>query len=112
MIASSTPRSETQRRAQHQVVVGLAGVTCLPGRLEPEHGVRTELPEVRRHRSRPVAGLRALVHGHFVVDEVERIANRWNIDTGATLPGRDWFAPFHVNAWRIRPRTFEADEES
>ena len=29
--------------------------------------------EVSRHRSRPVAGLRALVHGHFVVDEVERI---------------------------------------
>ena len=41
--------------------------------------------EVRRHRSRPVAGLRALVHGHFVVDAVERVANRWNIDTGATL---------------------------
>ena len=35
---------------------------------------------VRRHRSRPVAGLRALAHGHFVVDELERLANRWNID--------------------------------
>ena len=41
--ASSTPRSEAQRRAQHQPVVGFAGVTCLPGRLEPEHGVRAEL---------------------------------------------------------------------
>ena len=26
--------------------------------------------EARRHRSRPVPGLRGLVHGHFVVDEV------------------------------------------
>ena len=68
--------------------------------------------EVRRHRSRPVAGLRALVHGHFVVDEVERIANRWNIDTGTTFPGRDRLTLLHVNAPRIRPWTFEVDEES
>ena len=54
--------------------------------------------EVRRHRSRPVAGLRALVHGHFVVDEVEHLANRWNIDTGATYPGRDRLTLLHVNA--------------
>ena len=32
--------------------------------------------EIRRHRSRPVSGLRALVHGHFVLDEVERLAIR------------------------------------
>ena len=68
--------------------------------------------EVRRHRSRPVAGLRALVHGHFVVDEVERIANRWNIDTGATFAGRNRLTLFHVNARRLRPWTFEVDEVS
>ena len=68
--------------------------------------------EVRRHRSRPVAGLRALVHGHFVVDEVERVANRWNIDTGATFVGRDRLTLLHVNARRLRPWTFDVDESS
>ena len=51
-------------------------------------GLDASEEEVRRHRSRPVEGLRALVHGHFVVDEVERLANRWNIGTGATFAGR------------------------
>ena len=64
--------------------------------------------EVRRHRSRPVAGLRALVHGHFVVDEVERVGNRWNIDTGATFARRDRLTLLHVNARRIPPWTFES----
>ena len=50
------------------------------------------------------------MHGHFVVDEVERIANRWNIDTGATFPGRDRLTLLHVNARRIRPWTFDVDE--
>ena len=64
--------------------------------------------EVRRHRSRPVAGLRALVHGHFVVDEVERVGNRWNIDTGAPFARRDRLTLLHVNARRIPPWTFES----
>ena len=68
--------------------------------------------EVRRHRSRLVAGLRALVHGHFVVDEVERIANRWNIDTGATFAGRDWLTLLQINAPRLRSWTFDVAEES
>ena len=68
--------------------------------------------EVRRHRSRPVTGLRPLVHGHFVVDEVERIADRWNIDTGATFAGRDRLTLLHVNARRIRSWTFDVDESS
>ena len=67
--------------------------------------------EVRRHRSRPVAGLRALVHGHFVVDEVERLANRWNIDTGASFPGRDRLTLLQINSPRIHPRTFDVDDE-
>ena len=71
-----------------------------------------DVPEdqVRRHRSWPVAGLRALVHGHFVVDEVEWVGNRWNIDTGATFAGRDRLTLLHVNARRIRPWTFDVDE--
>ena len=40
----------------------------------------------RRYRSRPVEGLRALVHGHEPVAAVEQTANRWNIDTGAGFP--------------------------
>ncbi len=68
--------------------------------------------EVLRHRSQPVEGLRALVHGHFVVDEVDRLANRWNVDTGASFPGRDRLTLLHVNAPRIHPRTFDVDEAS
>ena len=47
--------------------------------------------EVRRHCSPPVKGLRALVHGQFVVDEVERLANPWSCFTstrGAFARGR------------------------
>ena len=75
-------------------------------------GLDASEDEVRRHRSRPVAGLRALMHGHFVVDEMERLANRWNIDTGATFAGRDRLTLLRVNAPRIRPCTFEVDERS
>ena len=56
---------------------------------------------VRRDRSRPVEGLRALVHGHFVVDEVDRLANRWNIDTGASFPARDRLTLVQINAPRL-----------
>ena len=65
---------------------------------------------VRRHRSRPVEGLRALVHGHFVVDEVDRLANGWNIDTGASFPGRDRLTLLQVNALQLRSWTFDVDE--
>lgn len=84
----------------------------------PEHvdiallGIDAPEAEARRHRSRAVHGLRALVHGHFVVDDVERIANRWNVDTGASFPGRDRLTLLHVNASRIHPRTFDVDEAS
>ena len=73
-------------------------------------GIDAPEVEVLRHRSRPVEWLRALVHGHFVVDEVERLANRWNVDTGASFPGRDRLTLLHVNARRLHPRTFDVDE--
>ena len=73
-------------------------------------GLDASEEEVRRHRSRPVAGLRALVHGHFVVEEVELVGNRWNIDTGATFVGRDRLTLLQVNPRRIRPWTFNVDE--
>ena len=75
-------------------------------------GIDASEEEVRRHRSWPVAGLRALVHGHFVVDEMELVSNRWNIDTGATFAGRDRLTLLHVNARRLRPWTFDVDEVS
>ena len=73
-------------------------------------GVDGPEDEVYRHRTRPVEGLRALVHGHFVVGEVEQAANRWNIDTGASFPGRGRLTLLHVNALRLRPRTFDTVE--
>ena len=60
-------------------------------------------------RSRPVVGLRALVHGHWPVSEVEMALNRWNIDTGAGLAhGR--LSVVEVNALEFRSWTFDVDE--
>lgn len=57
-------------------------------------------------RSRPIEGLRALVHGHWPVKEVETSHNRWNIDTGAGLPnGR--LSLVEVNALELRTWTFD-----
>ena len=65
--------------------------------------------EDARARARPVKGLRALVHGHRTVREVERIHNRWNIDTGAGSPnGR--LSIIEVNAPELRTWTFDVDE--
>ena len=75
-------------------------------------GIDADELEVLRHRSQRVEGLRALVHGHFVVDAVQRLANRWNVDTGASFPGRDRLTLLHVNARRIRPYTFDVDDAS
>lgn len=73
-------------------------------------GVDAPADAVRRHRSRPVEGLRALVHGHFVVDEVEQIGNRWNIDTGAGEPDRNRLTLVHVNSCALQWWTFDVDE--
>ena len=65
--------------------------------------------EDARARARPVKGLRALVHGHRTVREVERSHNRWNIDTGAGSPnGR--LTIIEVNAQELRTWTFDVDE--
>ena len=75
-------------------------------------GIDADELEVLRHRSQPVEGLRALVHGHFVVDEVQRLVNRWNVDTGASFPGRDRLSLLRVNGRRICAHTFDVDEMS
>ena len=52
------------------------------------------------------------MHGHFLVDEVQRLVNRWNVDTGASFPGRDRFTLLHVNARCMRAHTLDVDEAS
>ena len=65
--------------------------------------------DAQRARARPVEGLCALVHGHFIVEDVENTANRWNIDTGAGFPnGR--LSLLEVNSRKLRPWTFDVDE--
>ena len=69
-------------------------------------------PEVtrRRHRARPVEGVRALVHGHHPVEEVECTANRWNIDTGAGIRRLNRLSVLELNAREFRSWTFDVDE--
>ena len=67
---------------------------------------------VRRYRRRPVEGLRALVHGHAPVRDVERTSNRWNIDTGAGIPSLNRLTVLEVNGAEFRSRTFDVDEVS
>ena len=67
---------------------------------------------VRRYRRRPVEGLRALVHGHAPVRDVERTSNRWNIDTGAGIPSLNRLTVLEVNGAEFRSRTFDVDEIS
>ena len=68
-----------------------------------------EKTDEERARTRPVEGVRAFVHGHFIVTEVERTANRWNIDTGAGFPnGR--LSLLEVNATEFRAWTIDVRE--
>lgn len=68
-------------------------------------------PEViRRHRKRPVEGLRVLVHGHEPVERIACTANRWNIDTGAGIARLDRLSLVEVNAPEFRAWTFDVDE--
>ena len=64
----------------------------------------------RRDHAGPVEGVRALVHGHRPVVEVERIANRWNIDTGAGIPQLNRLSILELNAPELRTWTFDVDE--
>ena len=66
--------------------------------------------EEERVRARPVEGLRALVHGHWPVKEVETVHNRWNIDTGAGIGPRQRLSILKVNAAEISGWTFDVDE--
>ena len=57
-----------------------------------------------------VEGLRALVHGHFPVAAVEQVANRWNIDTGAGIPGRNRLTVIEINQAALAHWTFDVRE--
>ena len=61
-------------------------------------------------RSRPVEGLRALVHGHFPVGKVEPVGNRWNLDTGAGMGPWGRLSLLDVNAAAMQAWTFDVDE--
>lgn len=61
-------------------------------------------------RDRFVEGVRALVHGHYPVDEVECVANRWNIDTGAGIPHLNRLSIIECNAPEVRSWTFDVEE--
>ena len=70
------------------------------------------LPEhrIRSYRSRPVEGVRALVHGHEPVEAVKRTANRWNLDTGAGIRRLNRLSLLEANAPKLRSWTFDVDE--
>ena len=61
-------------------------------------------------RARPVKGLRALVHGHWPVEKVAPILNRWNIDTGAGTGRRQRLSLLEVNAPEMQAWTLDVDE--
>ena len=61
-------------------------------------------------RARPVEGVRALVHGHWTVEEVRATHNRWNVDTGAGVPGLNRLSIVEVNRPRLRAWTFDVVE--
>ena len=73
-------------------------------------GFEQYTPAIRRMKSRPVQGLRALASGHFVVEQVEVTANRWNLDTGAGFENRNRLSVLEINARELRPLTFEVRE--
>ena len=73
-------------------------------------GFEQYTPAIRRMKSQPVQGLRALVSGHFVVEEVEVRANRWNLDTGAGFEDRNQLSFLEINARELTPLTFDVRE--
>ena len=67
---------------------------------------------IRQMKSQPVQGLRALVSGHFVVEEVEVSANRWNLDTGAGFEKRNRLSVLEINARELQALTFDVEEDA
>ena len=72
-------------------------------------GYETDEEQHAAH-SRPVEGLRALVHGHYPVSEVQIRGNRWDIDTGAGIGNGGCLSLLEVNRPELRPWTFDVDE--
>ena len=75
-------------------------------------GLDEPVETIRRHRSEPVQGLHALVVGHEPVIDIERTANRWNVDTGAGIARFNRLSLLSVNESKFRSWTFPVDEES
>ena len=73
-------------------------------------GFEADDPASRDIQSKPVAGLRALVSGHFVVPEVTVTANRWNVDTGAGFADRNRLSLLRINARELASVTFDVRE--
>ena len=71
---------------------------------------RSTRSAIRRMKSQPVQGLRALVAGHFVVEEVEVTANRWNLDTGAGFANRNRLSLLEITARELKAVTLEVRE--
>ena len=61
-------------------------------------------------KARPVEGLPTLVSRHFLVEEVEVTANRWNLDTGAGFENQNRLSLLEINARRLEPLTLEVWE--
>lgn len=73
-------------------------------------GFEADDPASQAAQETPVAGLRALVSGHFVVAKVTVTANRWNLDTGAGFADRNRLCLLEINAPEFEAMTFEVAE--
>ena len=77
----------------------MGGVTLTPDIIDTALlGVDAPEEEVYRHHSLPVDGLRALwCTGISWSREVEQLGNCWNVDIGATFPGRNRLTLLQIN---------------
>ena len=117
----ATPRSRGQARGVGGRALQLTSLQSLRWLralelLESGHGFDVALlgfphNEATRHhhRTHPVEGVRALVHGHRPVVEVERTGNQWNVDTRAGIPQLNRLSILEVGP-ELRSWTFDVDE--
>ena len=91
-------------RALERLSIGSAGIANIA-----LLGFETEEEEARA-RAQPVEGLRAFVHGHWLVKEVQSSRNRWNIDTGAGHATLNRLSLIVVNDPELCTWTFDIDE--